>query len=278
MRVYKKRAKLRKNEHEKVCKKGKIMKSVKLLAIANSFSDDCMEHVYGILHSLGVEDIQLGNLFIGGCPLERHVKNLREDLPDYEFRTNDSGVWENTLEYKMGDGVAWKEWDFIFTQQQSGRSGLAETYDDVDEVLAYVKSKAKGNPKYGWQMTWAYAQGSAHEEYGNYDHSQEKMYNAILNAVQTKILPRGLTVIPSGTAIQNARQVIGDVLNRDGFHLTFGLGRYIAGLCVVKALVGLDIDGVTWAPDGVSEEERKMAIAVVNAACANPFSVTDINK
>ena len=104
------------------------------------------------------------------------------------------------------------------------------------------------------------------------------MYNAILNAVQMKILPRNLTVIPSGTAIQNARQVIGDVLNRDGFHLTFGLGRYIAGLCVVKALVGLDIDGVTWVPDGVSEEERKMAIAVANAACANPFSVTDINK
>ena len=254
------------------------MKSVKLLAIANSFSDDCMEHVYGILHSLGVEDIQLGNLFIGGCSLERHVKNLREDLPDYEFRTNDSGVWENTLEYKMGDGVAWKEWDFIFTQQQSGRSGLAETYDDVDEVLAYVKSKAKGNPKYGWQMTWAYSQTFDYVEYGNYDYNQEKMYNAILNAVQTKILPRNLTVIPSGTAIQNARQVIGDVLNRDGFHLTFGLGRYIAGLAVVKAFIGLDIDGVTWAPDGVSEEERKMAIAVANAACANPFSVTDINK
>ena len=254
------------------------MKSVKLLAIANSFSDDCMEHVYGILKSLGVEDIQLGNLFIGGCPLERHVKNLREDLPAYEFRTNDSGVWENTLEYKMGDGVAWKEWDFIFTQQQSGRSGLAETYDDVDEVLAYVKSKAKGNPEYGWQMTWAYAQTFDYVEYGNYDYNQEKMYNAILNAVQTKILPRNLTVIPSGTAIQNARQVIGDVLNRDGFHLTFGLGRYIAGLCVVKALVGLDIDGVTWAPEGVSEEERKMAIAVANAACANPFSVTDITK
>ena len=72
------------------------MKSVKLLAIANSFSDDCMEHVYGILHSLGVEDIQLGNLYIGGCSLATHCNNLRGDLPAYDYRTNDTGVWKNT--------------------------------------------------------------------------------------------------------------------------------------------------------------------------------------
>ena len=68
------------------------MKSVKLLAIANSFSDDCMEHVYGILKSLGVENIELGNLYIGGCSLDQHCANLRGDLPNYEFRTNDSNV------------------------------------------------------------------------------------------------------------------------------------------------------------------------------------------
>ena len=105
------------------------------------------------------------------------------------------------------------------------------------------------------------------------------MYAAILNAVKTKVLPRTeLTIIPSGTAIQNGRQVFGDVLNRDGFHLSFGLGRYIAGLCVVKALVGLDIDNVTFAPEGVSDEERKLAIAVANAACEKPFEVTTVTK
>jgi hypothetical protein len=85
-------------------------------------------------------------------------------------------------------------------------------------------------------------------------------------------------VIPSGTAIQSARLVWGDVLTRDGFHLDLGVGRYIAGLCVVKALVGLDIDNVTFAPEGVSEEQRKMAIALPNAACEKPFTTTDINN
>lgn len=256
----------------------KMIKSVKLLAIANSFSDDCMEHVYGILKSLGVEHIELGNLHIGGCPLSLHCKNLRGDLPAYEYRTNDSGVWQNVSGHKLGDAVASKDWDFIFTQQCSRESGLADTYDDLDEVLNYVKGKATGNPKCGWQMTWAYAEDSANPDFVHYNYNQAQMFNGIINAVKTKILPRKeLAIIPSGMAIQNGRAAIGDVLTRDGFHLTFGLGRFIAGLCVVKALIGLDIDDVTFAPEGVSEEERKLAIALANAACKNPFEITTVD-
>ena len=254
------------------------MKTVKLLAIANSFSDDCMEHVYGILNSLGVEDIQLGNLYIGGCSLATHCNNLRGDLPAYDYRTNETGVWNNTPEYKMGDAIDLKEWDFIFTQQYSGHSGMAETYTDLDELLAYVKSLVKGTPKYAWQMTWAYAKDSTHPAFADYDSSQEKMYTSILNAVQTKIAIREDVekIIPSGTAIQNMRKKIGDVLNRDGFHLSYDLGRYVAGLCVVKSLTGLDINGVSYMPEGVSEEQRSFAIAAANAACENLYSITKI--
>lgn len=254
------------------------MKSVRILGIGNSFSVDGMEYVYDILYSLGVEKIELGNLHIGGCSLATHCNNLRGDLPAYEYWENDSGAWRTTPDYKMGDAIASKEWDFIFTQQYSGHSGIAETYSDLDELMAYVKDKQKGNPKYGWQMTWSYAKDATHPAFVDYDNDQDKMYGAIVNAVQTRILPRGnMKVIPSGTAIQNARAVMGDVLNRDGFHLDYAIGRYIAGLCFVKSLVGLDIDGVTFAPEGVDEEKRRLAITVANAACEKPFEVTVIN-
>ena len=251
------------------------MKSVKILGIGNSFSVDGMEYVYNILHNLGVEDIELGNLYIGGCSLATHCNNLRGDLPAYEYWENDAGAWRTTPDYKMGDAIESKEWDFIFTQQYSGHSGMAETYSDLDELMAYVKEKQKGNPQYAWQMTWSYAKDATHPAFVDYDNNQDKMYESIVNAVQTKILPRGnMKVIPSGTAIQNARAVMGDVLNRDGFHLDYAIGRYIAGLCFVKALVGLDIDNVTYAPDGVDDEKRKLAIMVANAACEKPFEVT----
>ena len=257
----------------------KMKKSVKILGIGNSFSVDAMEWVYKILKNLGVEDIKLGNLYIGGCSLETHCNNLRGDLPAYEYWKNTDDNWEIIPEFKMGDAIVEREWDVIFTQQQSGRSGLPETYDGyVDELLAYVKSLAKGNPVYGWQMTWAYANYFENPNFDNYDRSQDKMYAGIVNAVQTKILPREdiSLIAPTGTAIQNVRGVLGDVLNRDGFHLTYDYGRYIGGLCIVKAMLGFDIDGVTYAPEGVSDEQRKLAIAAVNAACATPFATTKI--
>ena len=253
------------------------MKSVRLLAIANSFSVNCLQYAYGILHDLGVEDIYLGNLYIGGCSLETHCHNLRGNLPAYTYYTNTDGEWKSTPEHKMVDAIREREWDFVFTQQCSRCSGQAETYGDLDELLAFVKANVQKAPVYGWQMTWAYAKDTVHPQFELYNNSQEEMYARILNAVQEKILPRKeiAKIIPSGTAVQNAREALGDVLNCDGIHLNT-LGCYIAGLCVAKSLVGLEIDGVQYAPEGISEEERKIAIAAANAACENPFAVTKI--
>lgn len=256
-----------------------MRKSVKILGIGNSFSVDAMEWVYKILKNLGVEEIKLGNLYIGGCPLSLHCENARGDLPAYEYWKNTDDEWQMIPEFKMSDAIIEREWDFIFTQQQSGRSGLAETYDDVDELMAYVKGLAKGNPVYGWQMTWAYPNFSTLGGFVEYENDRDKMYAQILNAVQTKILPRDdiKLIIPSGTAVQNARAVFSDeLLHRDDLHLSYDLGRFIAGLCVVKGLVGLDIDNVTYAPEGVSDEQRKLAIKAANAACKTPFAVTKI--
>ena len=60
------------------------------------------------------------------------------------------------------------------------------------------------------------------------------MYNAIIETTQSFILPNSQfsMIVPVGTAIQNARtSYLGDNLNRDGTHLDYGIGRYIAALC-----------------------------------------------
>lgn len=41
-------------------------------------------------------------------------------------------------------------------------------------------------------------------------------------------------IIPTGTAIQNARtSFVGDHMNRDGYHLDLKIGRYTAALYMV---------------------------------------------
>ncbi len=56
------------------------------------------------------------------------------------------------------------------------------------------------------------------------------MYQAIADAVKKAAKVNKIKiVIPSGTAIQNARtSFIGDHLNRDGYHLDVKIGRYTA--------------------------------------------------
>lgn len=42
----------------------------------------------------------------------------------------------------------------------------------------------------------------------------------------------------------------------------------------LKALTGAETDGLAWAPEGVSDQQRQIAIAAANSAAACPFAVT----
>lgn len=102
------------------------------------------------------------------------------------------------------------------------------------------------------------------------------MYNAIVEAVQKKIRNTDFfKIIPNGTAVQNARtSSVGDRITRDGFHLSYDFGRYIAGLTIVHALTGEDISDIEYKPSGVSDAYRKIAIESAMNAVANPYEVT----
>ena len=51
---------------------------MKILAIGNSFSEDASAYIHQMAESAGY-DVQIVNLYIGGCPLERHCR-LKEQL------------------------------------------------------------------------------------------------------------------------------------------------------------------------------------------------------
>ena len=64
-------------------------------------------------------------------------------------------------------------------------------------------------------QTWAYATNANHTGFKNYDQNQMKMYTSIVDAVKKAANLVGIKkIIPSGTAIQNARtSFIGDHMN-----------------------------------------------------------------
>lgn len=253
--------------------------TLKVLAIGNSFSEDAVEeHLSSLAQAEGLT-VVIGNMYIGGCSLERHVNNLRGNLKEYRYRKFDpkgnvKEIWNYTLEQVLAE----EEWDYISVQQVSSFSGMPETYNPwLPELLEFVKAR-QPQAEIMFHMTWAYAPNSDHGAFPNYDRDQMKMYNAIVSAVYQETPKVGIKlIIPSGTAIQNARtSFLGDDLTRDGFHLSRPHGRYIAACTWLEAVLGRNPVGNTYRPEGMTEEEVKVAQKAAHKAVKKPRKVSKI--
>lgn len=253
------------------------MKQLKILMIGNSFSEDTVRYVYDIAYAAGIENVIVCNMYIGGCSLYTHCKNALNNAAAYDFQTYENGEWKHNTEKTLEYGIKYADWDYISLQQSSGLSGIPSSYACLQNLMEYVKKTAtNGNFKFVWNMTWAYQQNSTHGDFVKYGLNQTAMYNAIINTVRSQIIDKDFAfVIPNGTAIQNARtSFIGDTLTRDGFHLSYDVGRFIAGLTLVRTLCGKNLDSLSYAPKGISHPVVDICKESVENAVRNAFEVT----
>ena len=219
---------------------------IKILAIGNSFSQDATAYLYQIAASGGI-DIKVGNLCIGGCSLERHHKNLREDLCDYAYEIN--GRYVGAM-MTLKAGLHEDKWDFVTMQQASHFSGLPETYyPHITELSAYVKQYAPEAAQIIHQ-TWAYETDSNHGAFPTYDRDQIKMYKMLKSSYYNAAVRLNLGIIPSGEIVQTLRSTGKfDTLCRDGFHMHLLYGRYAVAAAWYEMLCGGDIFETSFLPD-----------------------------
>lgn len=256
-------------------------KTLKVLAIGNSFSNNTTEYLYDIATAEGMTEIVLGRLYIPSCSLLMHADNVMNDKPAYVYYKNTIGLWDKTEEVTLLHGLLDEDWDIITLQQNSGDSGKPASYEGFLQIVLDYVNQNKTNPdaKLVWHMTWAYQGDSTHKAFPSYGSSQDMMYKAIVDATQQKILTNDAfcAVIPAGTAIQNARtSYFGDKLTKDGYHLN-ELGKVIASYCWYATLVGKPLDQIslTRVPGlGISENDKEIIREAVNNALAAPYAVT----
>ena len=257
-----------------------MARTIKILAIGNSFSEDAIEqYLHELADADGIETI-IGNLFIGGCSLERHMQCVNGNLPDYRYRKiGVDGVTKETPKCDIARAIADEEWDYVSVQQASHFSGDYTTYQPyLSQLVAYVKAHTKKNVKIVFHQTWAYAQNSDHGGFKRYGNSQKQMYDAINGALKQVIKDiHPDVIVPSGTAIQNARtSSIGDNMNRDGYHLNPLYGRYTAACTWFQAIFKRSVVGNSYAPEGVTAEQKTIAQKAASAAVKHKFKVTQI--
>jgi len=232
-----------------------IILVIRVLCIGNSFSWDAVEQeLVPLCDAKGVQ-VEVHNLYYGGCSLQQHAEFLIKDTAAYSHRvcTNaEPRVIKDTITLKQAlrDG----EYDFISLQQASHDSGIRSSYEPwlsllIDSVRAY-----QPNAQLCWMQTWAYSQDAKHPAYPRYHSNQQEMWDSI-QACTPKCLP----VIPCGAAIQNARQTkLGDTLCRDGYHLNYVYGRYTASCVWFEMLTGKDVRRNSYKNPQMTSQQRRL--------------------
>ncbi|NDP21080.1 MAG: DUF4886 domain-containing protein [Paludibacter sp.] len=253
---------------------------IKILAIGNSFSEDATESYFDDLAKADNVNIIIGDMVIGGCSVETHWNNAKANNATYSYRKIVNGLKTKVSNKTLKEAIEEESWDYITFQQVSQYSGKYTTYFPyLPNLLDYVKTLSTNpNVQFCLHRTWAYSENSTHSEYDYYQKNQMIMYDSIVDVTNKVADKVGINIIiPSGTAIQNGRSsYIGDNFNRDGYHLTLGLGRYIAACTWYEKLLGKSVIDNTFIPAGVSTREAKIAQNAAHYAIEKPDAVTSM--
>ncbi len=214
---------------------------MKILAIGNSFSEDATAYLKKIADSAG-KDLTVVNLYIGGCSIEMHAENIREDRQAYQYQHN--GIFTKRM-ISIREALTEEPWDVVTVQQASHDSGIYESYEQGGFLIQYIQAHCP-TAKIWFHKTWSYEVGGTHPCFVRYDSNQEKMDCAITETVDRFCRENGnLPQLPVGDVIRALRKEAlfdtanqGQSLYRDGFHMHLIYGRYAAAATWYQTLVG----------------------------------------
>ncbi|MBE6673611.1 MAG: DUF4886 domain-containing protein [Ruminococcaceae bacterium] len=238
-----------------------------VLCIGNSFSEDATTYLQKIANG----ELYVRNLAIGGCSLERHYNNIVNNVSDYGYEVDGESIKISSIE----ETVKERKWDVISLQQVSHYSGIIDTYEPfLGEIVKYLKEKCP-SARLVLHRTWAYDDKSDHEGFVSYDRDRKKMYNAIVDTTNKIAEKYSLDIIPCGDAIELVRDLPefsnGAELNinRDGFHLSFDYGRYLAGLVMYRFFTGKSATEVGFEPKNTDKEINRKLKEIANKVFLN---------
>ena len=229
-----------------------------ILSIGNSFSQDAQRYLHQIAKADGVE-LNAFNLYIGGCSLAQHYRNMLSEERLYSLEMNGSSTGFNVC---LKEALLNREWDVITLQQASLYSPEYSTYQPyLEKVAEYVRLCAP-KAKIVIHQTWAYEQDSdlLKNAVGNSD------YRDMLRDIKASYQKAAQDVnadcvIPSGEVLGAMFENGIKKIHRDTYHASLGIGRYALGLIWYRILTGNDIRGNTFCDfdEQVSDEQIEIA-------------------
>ena len=244
----------------------KGVEKMNILSIGNSFSQDAQRYLHRIAKADGCT-INTFNLYIGGCPLSLHYRNMISEERAYMLEMNGESTGFNV---SLKDALLNRNWDVVTVQQVSSQSPYYETYQPyLNKIVEYVRLCVP-KAKIAIHQTWAYEQDSQrlNIELGYKDHTDMfkdigKAYDKAFKEISANF------IIPSGDLFQKLITSGIEKVHRDTYHASFGIGRYALGLLWYSVLTGKDIKSNMFCDfdEEISKTEIEIAKECVTEIC-----------
>jgi hypothetical protein len=243
--------------------------------------------LYDILQAMLGESVKVtvGLLQSGGKNVAWHATQADKNLSSGSFTvlSSDDTTWKSLGSSTSANAISWTNWDVVTLQPYgldpaTGKEGFAypETTDEkfaslsdssafmLDHVHTYAP-QADVYIYMHWAQTTARQKNAGLSRYNQF----AAFYPSVFNYVGTETGKQYADVIPVGLSVQNARttylallsynptayadgnlDLVTDAqlgLQRDGGHLSFNIGRYIAALTFAETILPqeLRMDGYT---------------------------------
>lgn len=236
---------------------------MKVLAISNSFGQDANRYLHQIARTEGM-DIDVATLYIGGCPLDLHFRNMMSGREDYTLIYNGSVTG---FKVSLEQALLSNNWDIITLQQASVKSPKPATYTPyAQELYDYIKT-IQPKAKILIHQTWAYEDGYERIEKLGYASAKE-MFADIENAYQLCADEIGADgIIPSGKLLMTLLSKGIETVHRDKCHASLGLGRYALALLWFHMLTGKPVADNTYCDfdEPIPEEHIRIAKETVDS-------------
>jgi hypothetical protein len=262
--------------------------NLKILALGNSYTDDYFYHLKDITTASGsdVSDMCIYKISRSYASFKAWCDMYNDkDIYDYYFTKVLGGYWPgiNQATGQAGDGTVLRDvltnvqWDLILIQPSSPEAPYHDSWESngyLDELINILHDK-QPNAEIGIVLVHSYW-----DDYSMNDQkSSYTRWQMISESVQWLTNNYDINlVVPCGTALENLRMSSQNNdydLTRDGTHLAYGLGRYVASGCCYEALIaprsGISLKGNTMrysVPETFTSKYPAIDVTDVNAPVA----------
>lgn len=232
-----------------------ILQAVSVLVFGHSYGVDCTEYLPSLAVEAGIETLHIGRFIKGNCSLEEHYDYFVNDTTGKYSECLPGEVSYTSVPKTVRQALSETKWDYVVFQTSLENEGRYETVQPyLDDLIAFVRTTQKEHfgkaPVLCWNMFWPI---SVLNENGNHQLSLQRLsiyggkslnmwkaYKATAKQIRRKT---AITrIIPSGTAVMAFRASDMDVpeakeLTRDGYHMSYGGGRYLAACTWFESLL-----------------------------------------